>query len=319
MAENDTWAEEDKLFMEFFQSVDESYAQQWAVEAQKWDQVGVYEFIANAIAVKPNGFHLDVGSGWGHLLATLHSRLAREKTDMRLIGIEINTMLAVGSMVTLERAKIGAAIYHNVRTVRTVQSGGNLFFSRAYAFDPRSAANIGITSDALPAISVVVDDVRQASVIRAVLAERRVSSATLMFPGSSARPAYETPHRIEGLLPVDKETTHIREALAAFRRGTFALLTDVMEPGGQFLMVERAVKESVQTDDDFLRLIADQTCDLFGEHAKHWQLQRQAVTHMDDVGVRSPLLWVSDRGSSESLTRGGKAGVALTVTELIRA
>lgn len=272
----------------FFQMGEEQYGQNWANESTQWNQRDVYKKIASMLALKENGRHLDAGSGWGHLLGYVQKRNLLEEKNMNLLGVDINPYLAVNAKWFLDREKLPANICIGTAARQGVVDG-QLKIWREFA-GPDNAQDIERLL-APNAISLIVDDMRDAKVLRKILGDRLLSSATFLFPGAGAYLAYAAPFipRTNG---TEDERARVAKNMTHTRDKAYSLLASCMERDGHLILAERIRKDKNMNDDE---IVADAKTRIFiniGSSKAAWDIEDVQVTRGGDTGVTSPFEWV---------------------------
>lgn len=199
---------------------------------QLWDALRVYEHAANRITLPPGSVHLDIGSGTGKFLSVL----ASGSPDSLVIGVDRCPLMQQEAARRLQAAGTPPVAVVSHVTERLDEQG---LPHRSYAF-PDEDQYLGSLEKG---IVLVTDSVRSAQVVRQVLGGRKVSSASLLFPGSGEdRLLLEAPLSAEEyehsrpvrLARLEEKINNQTDA------AVYSLLEDVMEQDGKFLLVQRS-------------------------------------------------------------------------------
>jgi hypothetical protein len=297
---------------------DMAYGQHWWKEAEGWDQFGIYDIVTEMTNLKKDGLHLDVGMGFGHLLA----RLAQKKEDAGikadLLGIDRNPEIAESTMASLEGLKY--AIHFCMRTLFEQKKGDTyLHRNRKYFYDAEKAAEKRFLTEDME-INVLGDDIRQGEALKEAIGTRKITSATYMFPGIGPQANWEYPYRVEMLDEAPARDRTI-ECMRSIRVAAYTLLTELCEADSQFILTERIPKYKGLDEEVANALSVRNTMTIMGTLSEHWDVGRSLITKGLDTGVQSSISWVS-RGKKEvtdreELQKRGD-GTGAFILELIR-
>lgn len=189
-------------------------------------EAGGYQHIASALPADPKGVHIDLGSGFGGLLATLW----RQYPDRPYFGLEINQHTLVAAFDRLNAAGIptkqygGIGVARNANTGIPVRIGTTLLPGQTVELDE-------------PGIHLLRDDIRYADTISRILGNRRIASGSFTFPGFAESLALD----LDDAAPVtaSHDNPKIRLMVNEVRKAAFRFMEKHLMPGGHFLIADR--------------------------------------------------------------------------------
>lgn len=289
------------------------YAENWLQESMQWMQRGVYRKIASAIPLMQGGIHVDFGSGLGHLLSELQKR----KEGTYLLGIEKNPIMATSSLDMLQQLGSHATLLgmpEDYIQVEEIQDDKKSVVHRDFHYDRNLAEQYEILSD-VTLISIIMDDVRNGSVVREALAGKPITSSSLTFPGNGVHVAYEAPYTFENH-PTEKVHLYTEQAAFAQRYSSIKLATELSQTGSPLVLVERVSKANGL---DYEKIIHENLAAwgaVMGDLREFWKVGTVSATAEDDLQFDSPIDWKNIESNVDTKTEGRGKGV--TITTLLR-
>lgn len=201
---------------------DRRYVELLPQSTAQWDNVGSYSYIADHLDILGDAVHLDIGSGDARLLEKLRGRFQRAV----LLGVERNPHLIRHAEARLKKAGIPAQGY--VSQKLTNHPGG---VRRTYLAHHETLARMDMLREPGP-ISFIADDIRSGLVVRQVLGDRKLDSASFTFPGfSDSAFLEESPHE-DRMMRVQRLAEESKEAAYIF-------MATFVKPGGVIALAER--------------------------------------------------------------------------------
>lgn len=278
--------------MEALHKQDDGYADSWIDEAAAWGREGVYNGLALEADVRPGELHVDLGAGMMNLVHAIK----RRTPDAVVLGVERNTRVVRHALYLMEALGISPHVCHseflcldtrgNIRTVYDVHDD---VISREDIADGRQIQFTSIkphladiderflSSDAR--IKIAIDDLREMRIVNKVLGERQIDSASMTFPGSGGRPAFEAPHafpRKGKSVPDEVAIRRINQATQDAIAAGLKYLTERMRPGGRLLLAERV--KDVGDEELMTIALAKTVLDRFGENFEAWNMMGIGLT-----------------------------------------
>ena len=195
---------------------EKNYIDKWQREAKKWREFGLFDRAASLLKSKEDGIHVDLGSGNGAMLVTLKSRYP----DITLIGAERYRVLLTLANVSLQAAKIPSQVLNGAENISGHDHPG-------LRSDPVSSSSV----------TLVRDDIKSLPILRKLLGENGIDSASFMFPGIS---------KISVLQPSkDVQEQELLTLMDNVRKAVCRQLSELVRFGGRLVLAEKSSSESV--------------------------------------------------------------------------
>ncbi len=285
-----------------FQQQDESYLKVWVNEAIAGHRRGIYQAISETLELKPGSVHLDLGSGLGNLLY----QLKHDYPQAIAVGAEKNNRLIRASFLMSDSFGIRPEIYHSEFVcldrhgkVYTVFDTPENIAKRGDFTDCARMAYSSFTDYQAPEgkdllspddrIKIVADDIRSMTMIRHLLAGRQVDTASITFPGSGGRVAYEAPYDLPKPGKNIEEEIGVARIMAAVQESVqkaIANLNYILKPGGILLTADR-IKQIEETE-EMKMAVAYNTRLRFGDQFENWEPQQMAITTLMNKPENAP-------------------------------
>ncbi|MFA6528634.1 MAG: class I SAM-dependent methyltransferase [Candidatus Gracilibacteria bacterium] len=241
---------------------DLNYADSWRDTAINLYSSGVYEHVSRCVKISDRP-HVDLGCGFGFLL----DELRRQNPSSKLLGVDSNREMIRRAKSSLSSLDLDVASYE---TRRVSSRGERLDFdfhlNLAKIVDARRNFENG-------RIVLVQDDIRNMRVLREILGDEKLGSATLTFPGVSVR---------DLLMEQNVSREQVSEQLEVFKRKTleavFAGIAEVTEKGASFVFAdfmalpEPALLLHPVGVSFIVRQIIDQLQSRIGESVQYWSI-----------------------------------------------
>ena len=275
-------------------SNDRDYLDNWKIESQVWDDLGLNARAAEFIGTQNDGIHVDLGTGLGRLLATLNDT----NPQSVLFGVDYNPQMLYAGGDFLSNS--GKKPNYLINTKRRMNSSGQIerIFDANQKTDFRKLHPLERGT-----INLLCDDVRRLSVLRAILGDRKLSSGSLLLPGVCVNSAFEAPY------PPDRATeeqmSHRKLAVAeSTRLAAYKFMTEQVAPGGKFVTAERI---GVPDDLDTPEKITDEMRELLGPFQQYWEMGACKLLE-EDLGHGQVFANAAERDGNLRVenTRGSK-------------
>ncbi len=274
-------ANSDNEVLATLEALDETYARsEWYPEATTWDDAGAYKSVARFIGLSDGDLHLDLGSGYGVLCFELRevcrqailwavdrnlAMVRRAEVLARHFGFRYETHAQVGLRTTEDRRAVEAIFVPDqsrIRKMHSFQPGGPIQF--------------------------IVDDLRQMSVVKTILGERKIDSCSFVFPGYGARSVYEAPFQLGDDVPDDAECkSRMTQYIRLVREAAYSFASERTKEGGQFVVVERL---PVASRDEAVKTITG----LLGAYGRYWSptdaMELGGIQRPDGKAWRVPMV-----------------------------
>jgi hypothetical protein len=219
-------------------AIDDRYAVMWCNDTAFWARQGIYQQVAELIELNPGQLHVDIGAGNLAQLVALRKR----NPQAVLVGLESNIPLLTRTETVFRDHGIPLTV-HGSRSLDFVDQEQTRV-RPVFHTDLQAIRDSDFLKAGSP-IRVLVDDIRRMSLLQQILGDKKLRSVSYMFPGRSVRYAYEHPYSINDMGHID-ETEESRRALLvgqAVNKDVYRVLTDLVEPGGKLLVVDRVMAE----------------------------------------------------------------------------
>jgi len=307
----------DEKFQRAFDSLqqqDSGYADNLRAEVSHWGREGVYNALAREVSLDPGELHVDLGAGMMNLVNSIQ----RQNPEAVVLGVERNTSVVSSALALFRALGIDPKICHSeffcvdtrgrIRTVYdredVVRARGDLVDSQQLQFRSMLPYLAPIDDSFLTpdqTIKIAIDDLREMRVVSRLLGDRKIDSASITFPGSGERPAFEAPHDFPKRgksVPDAVAIPRMHEAVHQAITSGLAYLTERVRKGGELLLAERLMDTG--TDDFMVGSLVAMIRDRFGKHFDSWDLRSVGLTQV----VKKPagLAWdlVAKRGGDVS-------------------
>lgn len=263
------------------------YTRKWAAEMLQWEQLGVYNKVAEILDLQDGDRHLDMGSGVGYLLTVLYEAARAQDRQVTVVGVERSTAMTDTTTDLLHKAGVPLS-GHMASDMKLWEDKDGRKFAQYYFCVPSEERQAIWPETA--GIVVIQDDIRSASVLRELLGDRKMSSASLMFPGVGPVLPYQAPYVNNGIPSEAEINRRVTELSRSVRQAAFALATELVETDGQFVVVERISKPKNASSDAFRTYGTAQWAEIAGNLGTQWDMQGTTIM-MDANDVRSPVGW----------------------------
>lgn len=246
-----------RIILAQLEAHDDQYARNdWLSESIAWDNAGVYRRLADLIALKDDDLHVDLGCGLGTLALELRERFNQSilwAVDRNLSMIRMAEVLAQHFNFRYEiHAQVGLRTTEDRRAVEAIFVPDQSRIRKMHSFQPGGP------------IQFIVDDLRQMSVVKTILGERKIDSCSFVFPGYGARSVYEAPFPIVNQ-PSDVECKRrMGQYVDLVRTAAYRFASSRVKEGGQFFIVDRSPIA------DRARALKTLT-NLLGPYGKYWE------------------------------------------------
>lgn len=286
---------------------DARYAKQWAGESAVWRNFGLYKKVAALVDLQTTHWHADFCSGYSFPLFSLY-KSAPEGSNVQLIALErITAMIAEARSLAMQYG-----IPTGGHVVDSIDVSPQLVAKRSY--EPRMNGEELFGNST--AITFIQDDVRSAKVFRHLLKGKKLDSASMLFPGTSASTAFEAPY---GFLS-SKDPQRYAERMSAqtreARKGAMTLATEFVRPGGSYLMAERLAAVADATRDEINEFAIDNIQSIAGPLKDGWGKVELHIPDVDVSAAHGSVEWTHFDGQQlRQFKKGafgdeeGKAGV----------
>lgn len=285
-----------------FQQRDESYRDVWINEAVSTHQRGIYQHLSKIMDLTPGAVHLDLGSGLGNLCYVLKN----DYPQSVVIGTEKNTRMVQGTCYFSELFGIKPDIFHseflcldkhgiihtlfdipeNIVSRDDYKEGVQMRYKSFTSFEAPEESDLLLPDDK---IKIVVDDIRKMTYLRHLLAGRQVDSASLTFPGSGGRVAFEAPYALPRPGKTIDEATgfaRINKVIQESVKDAITNLTGMIKQGGLLLLADRA--KLFEKEEEMNMAIAFNNRMRFGDNHSQWQIERVALTDPMEKPEKAP-------------------------------
>lgn len=286
-------------------AIDDRYATMWSNDTAFWARQGIYQRVARLIELQQGQVHVDIGAG---SLAQLVA-LRKKNPQAVLLGLESNTPLLHRAKEVFDAHGIPVTV-HGSRSLEFVDQAQTqvrpVFGTDLAAIRDPDFLKAGSS------IRALVDDIRQMRLLRQILGERKLRSVSYMFRGRSVRCAYEYPYSINDMGHIDgsEETKRALLVGKAANEDIYRVLTDLVEPGGKLLVVDRVMAEvhaSLTAVPSKYALMPTAFTD-YWDDPEHGYLIRD-IDQGDGRGTRMHVL--GDDGDSLARTTSNRVHVAI--------
>lgn len=287
---------------------DAQYHEKWARESEVWAAShNAYDLALRALGDIPEGIHVDIGFGTG----IFPFRVLQKFPERHVIGIDKSDAAFYVTAKFLQAMNVPLNGY-NYSTYSL--SGMNL--SRQYGLDEEAAEQL--SGQLVPgAISLIVDDIRFAEIVRHVLGDKKIASASFLFPGTWGFAAYEAPYAM-GEIDDEECSRRIMAVMEQTRRAAYDFATEYVEDGGSFVVAERMFidPEALKSPAHIRECIGMAIAGALGPRFRDWQHTESFMLHRDLSDMDSPLSWGRYDGKGE-LTEN-REGSRFFVHRLVR-
>lgn len=263
---------------------DEDYVSRWSSESASWMEKGVYEKVASMIHLHQQHVHADICAGFAVPLFALH-RQAPPGSVLHMIALERIAQMLVTVKELTEELGIPTAMHLGER----LSVSADDVLTRVYE-PSASDAMEGLFGDTT-AIGLIQDDVRHARVFRQVLGERRLDSATFLFPGTGPMAAYEAPYSLRASQESSQQHRRTLEYMRETRKAALSLAAEYLKPGGQLVVAERVLMQSDVSREAVIETALGNLRYLAGSRSVLWDVQDVSTSMQDVSSVQQQLDW----------------------------
>ncbi len=277
---------------------DRRYVDHWTAESGVWRQAGMYKKVASLVDLKPEHWHADFCAGYGFPLFSLYGRAPKDST-VQLIAVErIQAML--DETVQLARDYGIPTSAHILSEQHLTQ---DLVASRTYTPRMECEELFGKKS----AITLIQDDVRSANVFRHVMKGRALDSASMLFPGSSGRSAFEAPYPFLSSKDPNDYRRRLSEQVREARKGAVALATEFIRPGGTYIIAERIMRMTDVTREEIAHEAVRSLQEFAGPLIHGWDRAEFFLPDADISEAHGPMDWIDFNGETPRIYSNLKA------------
>lgn len=238
--------------------LDVHYQQTWKSEGELWKKAGVYTHVAELINLRPGETHLDIGTGFGATIEALYDT----QKQATILGIDKSKTMILAAQGELKKSGVEAQVH--AHSMLSEETSGYL--------KRRHFLNSSALSESSAAIHLICDDVRTAEVLKKILQERRVTSATFLFPGAANTSAFEEPYRFDPDLPHGQMMERMRDVILQVRKKAYALVTEHMKPQNKLVVADRAICPPGWSTGELVPFFDESTKTNLGQYASHWDI-----------------------------------------------
>jgi len=205
-----------------------TYIKMWQRESGKWLKLHLFERAVEVLRPKGNGIHVDIGSGNGAMLATLNDQYP----DLKLVGVERYQSLLDLAQRNFRKVGISCTVLNDLSLERP---NGH-----------RLAAGV----------TLIRDNIQSLQLLKMILGEEKVSSASFMFPGIT---------KISAVQPVEqRKELELLNLMAELRQKVCQCLSEIVMPGGKMVLAEKTTLDSLGDD------ITGKIVSLMGGYDRYW-------------------------------------------------
>lgn len=217
-------SEEMHDFMERCDSL--SAKQLYQFDENIWE-TGLYQRAAHAFVPPPSkkgSVHVNMYGNYGHFSI----RTQEIHRDLHVLDIQpCHSVAEIFGLIPGVRSSVASCL----------EAISENMIRRQYQLEDPDMQNVSFSS-LPPALWVIHDDVRSASVIRKILGSQRVQSASLMFPKITIDAFHHAPYPAmhDNALPASEMALRAEEIQKRMATGAFTLAAEIVEPGGKLIV-----------------------------------------------------------------------------------
>lgn len=288
-------------------AAESSYMQGWTVDAERWEQYGLYKQVAEITAPRDGRFTWDAGTGLGHQLIWLAGinpkglYVGTERTPFNVElardywagkGIDMVTILQTQALHAMPDRRLYWA-QRNLAAVAAMRSRIRELLERH--------------------ILITDDDTRNPQVLPAILGTEKLEAAILSLPGGSSMRAYEWPFH-PAQLEEQEERARVVEASDSTRLGFYHYASQAVRDGGKIVIAERAGAAANITPELGLGHVAK----TMRGYTKYWKAGRVALaSHPIPDNVKLKATFEGKQYDPQDLVKLGYA-MHVVIVELLR-
>ncbi len=292
-------------------SLDQSYATEWAAETTGWNRLGIYELLASHVDLQENGTHLDVGSGLGILLSQLHAKSLKEKNPQRFYGIEANLELLRASAMILNEKQVPILVAC-ARIPNAEQTPEGIKISRSFVYHEQFDKQALLRPNV---VNLIGDDVRSATVIREILSDRKITSGSFTFPGPGSL-IYEKPYALVNEFTDEEKKKRTEQSSENLRKSTYALMTSLMDEGGKLMLAERFPRVPNMSNNQIIDGLMITVRSLFGNLISYWDVENIQISN-GIIPLEGKMEWLLQGHKTSALEKQG-VSFGVSIVKLVR-
>lgn len=209
--------------------------QNWLPQFDAWNRSGTYRTIAESLELQDGEHHIDLGCGFGML--ALEAR--RMYPNAVIWGVDRTRMALMVASKTATDHGIAAEIHANGGMMPDTE-GTTL--SPIFQIDEKRIAEMHPFEPGGP-VQLIMDDIRTMNVVLGILGDRKIDSASFVFPGFGSRAIYENPYSLEETsrtFSSEVAAARVSRYMKTVRKMALFFATEVVREDGQLIVAERA-------------------------------------------------------------------------------